>query len=48
MDILRMSEEEKNRILNKHKVATKTHYLKKEEDKQGLKQPKKKEDKKSS
>lgn len=36
-----MSEEERKKILEKHKNATKEHYLKKEEDKKGLQQPKK-------
>lgn len=43
MSILKMSEEEKNKILGKHKEATKSHYLKKEETKQGLKKPETKE-----
>lgn len=41
MGILDMSEEERKKILEKHKNATKEHYLKKEEDKKGLQQPKK-------
>ena len=39
MSLLNMSEEEKKKILEKHKEATKSHYLKKEETKQGLKRP---------
>lgn len=40
-----MSEEEKSKILEKHKQATKNHYVKKEETKKGLQKP---EDKKKS
>jgi hypothetical protein len=40
MGILEMSEEERKKILQKHKTATKEHYLKKEEDKKGLQKPK--------
>ena len=39
MSVIKMSDEERNRILNKHKEATKSHYLKKEETKKGLQQP---------
>lgn len=47
MSILKMSEEEKNKILNKHKDATKNHYLKKDELKKGLQKPDKEEKKAS-
>lgn len=47
MSIIKMSEEEKKKILEKHKDATKNHYLKKEETKKGL-QKVSKEEKKSS
>lgn len=43
MSVFRMSEEEKKKILEKHKEATKNHYIKKQETKEGLKKP---EDKK--
>lgn len=43
-----MSEEEKKKILEKHKEATKNHYVKKDEIKKGLQKPEKKEDKKTS
>lgn len=49
MSVFGMSEEEKKRILEKHKDATKNHYVKKQETKEGLKKPEeKKEDKKTS
>lgn len=41
MSVLKMSDEEKNKILEKHKEATKGHYLKKEETKKGLQKPEK-------
>jgi len=34
-----MSEEDKKRILGKHKEATKGHYIKKDETKKGLQKP---------
>lgn len=34
-----MSDEEKKRILEKHKEATKSHYVKKDETKKGLQKP---------
>jgi hypothetical protein len=37
-----MSEDEKKKILEKHKEATKNHYIKKQETKDGLKAPEKK------
>jgi hypothetical protein len=48
MSILQMSEEEKKKISEQHKNAVKKDNDKKTELKQGLKQPEKKEDKKSS
>ena len=49
MSVFGMSEEEKKRILEKHKEATKNHYVKKQETKDGLKKPEeKKTDKKTS
>lgn len=49
MSVFGMSEEEKKKILEKHKEATKNHYVKKQETKDGLKKPDaKKEDKKTS
>lgn len=45
MSVFGMSEEEKKRILEKHKTATKNQYLKKEETKKGLQKP---DDKKTS
>jgi hypothetical protein len=37
-----MSEDEKKKILEKHKDATKNHHIKKQETKDGLKSPQKK------
>lgn len=34
-----LSEEEKKKILDKHKDATKSHYVKKDEIKKGLQKP---------
>jgi hypothetical protein len=48
MRIFGMSEEEKKKILEKHKTATKNHYVKVDETKKGLQKPEKKEDKKAS
>lgn len=49
MSIFAMSDDEKKKILEKHKEATKNHYVKKQETKDGLKKPDdKKEDKKTS
>ena len=48
MSIFGMSEEEKKKILEKHKEATKNHYVKVDEAKKGLQKPEKKEDKKPS
>lgn len=46
MSVFNMSEEEKKKILEKHKEATKNHYIKKDDLKQGLKKPK--DDKKTT
>ena len=43
MSVFKMTEEEKKKILDRHKDATKNHYLKKEETKKGLQEPKKDE-----
>lgn len=49
MSIFGMSEEEKKKILEKHKDATKNHYVKVNETKKGLQKPEdKKNDKKTS
>ena len=49
MSIFGMSEEEKKKILEKHKDATKNHYVKVNETKKGLQKPEdKKDDKKTS
>jgi len=42
MSVFKMSEDEKKKILEKHKQATKNHYIKKQETKDGLKVPEKK------
>jgi hypothetical protein len=47
MSLLNLSDEEKKKILEKHKEATKSHVDKKEEIKKGLQQPKKEENKKN-
>ena len=39
MSVFGMSEEEKKKILEKHKEATKNHYGKVEETKKGLQKP---------
>jgi len=41
MSVFGMSEEEKKKILEKHKNATKNHYVKKDEMKKGIQVPKK-------
>ena len=43
MSLIKMSEEEKKKILEKHKDATKNINLKKEELKKGLQKPKQKD-----
>ncbi len=49
MSVFGMSEEEKKKILEKNKNATKNHYVKKDEIKKGLQKPNsKKENKKTS
>jgi len=49
MSVFRMYEKEKKKILEKHKEATKNHYVKKDEIKKGLQKPNsKKENKKTS
>lgn len=47
-NVFKMTDEEKKKILEKHKDATKSHYIKKDETKKGLQQPKKDENKKTS
>lgn len=42
MSVFGLTDEEKKKILEKHKEATKTHYMKKNETKEGLKAPNKK------
>ena len=42
MSIFGMSEDEKKKILEKHKVATKNHYVKVDETKKGLQKPEEK------
>lgn len=42
MSTFNMSEEEKKKILEKHKTATKNHYVKVEETKKGLQKPEEK------
>lgn len=48
MSVFGMTNEEKKKILEKHKEATKNHYTKVDETKKGLQQPEKKENKKPS
>ena len=43
-----MSEEDKKKILEKHKTATKNHYVKVDETKKGLQKPDNKDNKKAS
>ena len=43
-----MSEEEKKKILEKHKTATKNHYVKVDETKKGLQKPDQNNKKKTS
>lgn len=42
MSVFSMSDEEKKKILEKHKEATKSHYIKKDEQKKGLQKPEEK------
>lgn len=44
-NVFKMTEEEKKKILEKHKDATKSHNIKKIETKKGLQQPDKKDNK---
>ena len=46
MSVLEMSEEEKKKILDQHRNATKDFFTKKEETKNGLKKPEKTPEKK--
>jgi hypothetical protein len=46
-NLFELSEEEKKKILEKHKDATKSHYVKKEETKKGLQKPEDKKQKTS-
>jgi len=48
MSTFKMTDEEKKRISEQHKSAIKSDIEKKEDLKKGLKQPEKKEDKKTS
>lgn len=48
MSIFGMSEEDKKKILEKHKTATKNHYVKVDETKKGLQKPDNKDNKKAS
>ena len=48
MSIFGMSEEEKKKILEKHKDATKNHYVKVNETKKGLQKPEEKKDNKKT
>lgn len=41
-NVFKMSEEEKKKILEKHKEATKNYYVKKDEIKKGLQKPEEK------
>jgi hypothetical protein len=45
MNVFGMSDDEKKKILEKHKTATKNHYVKVDETKKGLQKP---EDKKTT
>lgn len=42
MSVFNMSDEEKKKILEKHKEATKNHYVKVDETKKGLQKPEEK------
>ena len=44
MSVFGMSDEEEKKILEKHKEATKSHYIKKDELKKGIQVPNKKEE----
>lgn len=47
-NVFKMTDEEKQKILEKHKNATKNHYQKKDDLKKGLQKPEEKEEKKTS
>lgn len=47
-NVFKMTAEEKSKILEKHKEATKDHNVKKDETKKGLQQPVKSKNKKTS
>jgi hypothetical protein len=48
MSIFGMSEDEKKKILDKHKAATKNHYVKVDETKKGLQKPENNKDTKKT
>jgi hypothetical protein len=48
MGVFGMSEDEKKKILEKHKQATKNHYVKVDETKKGLQKPENKKDTKKT
>jgi hypothetical protein len=48
MNLFGMSAEEKKKILEKHKTATKNHYVQKDETKKGLQKPEDKKDNKKT
>jgi hypothetical protein len=48
MSVFGMSEDEKKKILDKHKAAAKSHYVKVDETKKGLQKPEDKKVKKTS
>jgi hypothetical protein len=48
MSVFGMSEEEKKKILEKHKEASKSHFVKVNETKKGLQKPEEKKDNKKT
>lgn len=48
MSVFGMSEDEKKKILEKHKQATKNHHVKVDETKKGLQKPENKKDTKKT
>lgn len=48
MSVFGMSDEDKKKILEKHKEATKNHYVKQETLKKGIQVPEKKQEEKPS
>jgi hypothetical protein len=48
MSVFGMSEEDKKKILQQHKDATKSHYVKQETLKKGIQVPEKKQEEKPS